>query len=371
MGWFKRLCLFVFGLAGILALAALILPWVGPYTEQATWLLTHEQNYQYAVLGVVGVTALGVLICFLRSLFSPRNRKVITVSRVDGGEITVTRNAIASQAKHIVERDGTCVAAGTQVRARKRTVKVHMRVTPKNAMNVVQKGAQLHDELVEGLAGICGDTLKDVSLVFTDPQSFEEPQPDYLSTDYGTGFDGGAPSGTATDASYGAPAQEAIEGDGSYLPDAGTSVPGGAAVAESSAPADGITVPLHPIRYDDDDEVAVEPQPASDDGAPSASWMEPVAIPDVGEVPDAGLDGGEPSGDSPEGIAESGDAAPNPLTDSAESAMDDNRAGVMPDDSATEGSAEEADGPAQGADPEADATLSPVPTAEADEGEDQ
>lgn len=191
MGWFKRLCLFVFGLAGILALAALLLPWYGPYTQEATSLLLGEPSYQLAVTVVVGILALGVLICFLRSLFSPRNRKSITVSRLDGGQVTVTRKAIASQARHIIERDGSCIAAKTHVRVRKRSVRVRARVTPKHALNVVQKGQQLHGELEEGLAGVCGDTLKDVSLVFTDPQDFKEPQQE-ASLDYSTDY--GSPS---------------------------------------------------------------------------------------------------------------------------------------------------------------------------------
>lgn len=187
MGWFKRLCLFVFGLAGILALAALLLPWYGPYTQEVTKLFLGDPSYQLAVTIVVGITALGVIICFLRSIFSPRNRKSITVSKLDGGQVTVTRKAIASQARHIIERDGSCIAAKTHVRVRKRSVRVRARVTPKHALNVVQKGQQLHGELEEGLAGVCGDTLKDVSLVFTDPQDFKEPQQE-ASLDYSTDY---------------------------------------------------------------------------------------------------------------------------------------------------------------------------------------
>lgn len=235
MGWFKRLCLFVFGLAGVLAFAALVLPWVGPYTQQATDLITTNLDYWYAVLVVAGITALGTLICLLRAIFTPRNRKVVMVNRVDGGEITVTRNAIASQAKHIVESDGTCVAAGTHVRAGKRAVWVRMKVTPKKAMNVVQKGEELHNQLVRGLAGICGDTLKDVSLEFTDPQSFDDQQPDYLSTTYaGYSSDEGDEHEPAAVSTYVAPAED---DDESLAP-------------APVRPLGGITVPLHAARHD-------------------------------------------------------------------------------------------------------------------------
>ena len=175
MGWFKRLCLFIFGLVGIAALAALSLPWVGPWTDQATELIMND-DYFTALVVAVAITGAGLLFCLLRAIFTPRNRKSVVISTLDGGQITVTRTAIASQARHIVERDGTCIAASTHVRAKKLGhIRVSVRVTPLHALNVVDKGQQLHDELVEGLASICNDKLEEVSLEFNDPQDFEEP----------------------------------------------------------------------------------------------------------------------------------------------------------------------------------------------------
>ncbi|MEE6146471.1 alkaline shock response membrane anchor protein AmaP [Olsenella sp. YH-ols2223] len=179
MGWFKRLCLIVFGLVGLCALAALCLPWVGPWTAEARVLIA-DDTYFNALAGAVGITGAGLLFCLLRALLAPRNRKSVVISALDGGQITVTRTAIASQARHIVERDGTCLASATRVRAKKRGhVRVSVRVTPLHALNVVEKGAELHDELVSGLATICDDKLEEVSLDFTDPQDFEEPGDDY------------------------------------------------------------------------------------------------------------------------------------------------------------------------------------------------
>ena len=48
------------------------------------------------------VAGVGCLVELLRSLFSPRNPKSVIISRLDGGIITVTRAAIASQTEHIV-----------------------------------------------------------------------------------------------------------------------------------------------------------------------------------------------------------------------------------------------------------------------------
>ncbi|MGI6755895.1 MAG: alkaline shock response membrane anchor protein AmaP [Atopobiaceae bacterium] len=176
MGWFKRLCLFVFGLAGLLALCALSLPWVGPYTAEAQALLMND-TYFTAVVVVVGISGFGLIFCILRALFAPRNRKSVTITSLDGGKITVTRTAIASQARHIVEQDGTCMATATHVRAKKRGhIRVNMRVTPLHALNVVEKGQELHDELMEGLATICNDKLDAVNLEFVDARDYDEPE---------------------------------------------------------------------------------------------------------------------------------------------------------------------------------------------------
>ena len=129
MGFFKRLCLFVFGLGGLLALAALVLPWFGPWTSEATALLGVDEYY-VAVEALVLVTALGCLICLLRSIFK-RNRKTVIVAKEGGDQITVTRDAIASQATHVIEEDGAYVAKRVSVWAKKRGhVRVAARWTP-------------------------------------------------------------------------------------------------------------------------------------------------------------------------------------------------------------------------------------------------
>lgn len=174
MGWFKRLCLFVYGLAGILALVALALPWVGPYTEQASSLI-YVPEYFRALEVVVGITGVGCLVCLLRALFTPRNYKNIIIASDSGDQITVTRSAIASQAQHIVERDGTCEAGTVRVHAKKRgSIRVFVRVTPRHPLDVVEKGRELQRELDEGLAKIAADKIKSVNLEFTDPQEMDD-----------------------------------------------------------------------------------------------------------------------------------------------------------------------------------------------------
>lgn len=170
MGGFKRLCLAVWSLAGIFTLAALGLTWAGPWTDVASALMVINE-YWMALEVCFCITAAGLVVTLLRALFS-RRVKTVEVTTVDGGVISVTRAAIASQASHIVEADGSCAAARVSVSAKPRGhVCVHVRVLPHESVDVVEKGAQLHEELCLGLAAVCGDKLEDVSLEFVEPEA--------------------------------------------------------------------------------------------------------------------------------------------------------------------------------------------------------
>lgn len=175
MNWFRRLCLVVFGLAGLATIAALGLPWVGPWQKAATALLA-EDWYLTTVEVLAGISALGLLISLLRGIFSRSNKRFVVVSRLDGGQVTVTRDAIASQASHIVADDGSCQADRVRVSIRGGKVRVRVRVLPFETVDVVAKGAQLHDALMDGLAKVCGDTIKGVDLEFVEPEQVTVPE---------------------------------------------------------------------------------------------------------------------------------------------------------------------------------------------------
>lgn len=189
MGGFKRLCLFVFGLAGVLCLGALVLPWVGPYQQEAAGLMANDYYY-LAVQVVSAITGLGVLIAFLRALFSPRKRKTIVVNKAGGDQISVSTDAICSQAAHVVEASGTLSADRVEVDTRRKGgVRVNVRVRPHETVNVVEEGQRLHDDLMNGLGTICGNKIRGVNLHFVEADRAEpepapeaEPQPIALET---------------------------------------------------------------------------------------------------------------------------------------------------------------------------------------------
>lgn len=195
MSGLKRFCTVVYVLANLFALGALTLTWYGPWTAEACALL-YLEPYAIAVLMCLVVSGLGLLILLLRAIFARRTVRTVQVATVDGGVISVTRDAIAAQASHIVEADGTCSASRVRVDAKARGhVRVHVRVLPHETVDVVAKGAELHEELIEGLAAVCGSTVEDVSLEFIEPESVRVASSD----------DAAAPDGAAGTAGSAAP----------------------------------------------------------------------------------------------------------------------------------------------------------------------
>lgn len=175
MNWFKRLCLFVFSLSGLASLAAFSLTYAGPWQSQARTLILETRWYYYALCVLVCITAVGLLLCLLRSLFAPRNPRETIVAQVEGGDITVTRAAIVSQTRYIIEGEGDYIASSIHVKVRKRGhVRVNVRVKPRHPVDVVASGEELYAKLAVGLAKICGDSVQSIDLVFTDPEQLDD-----------------------------------------------------------------------------------------------------------------------------------------------------------------------------------------------------
>ena len=153
MSGLKRFVSFIFALAGLLALAALLLPWVGPWQRLFTDLITTNTAWLLAVEICAGICAVGLLALLLRAIIA-RAPKNVVVTNVGGDEITVTREAIASQASHLIEMDGTCQADRVHVKTKRGSVFVRARVLPYESLDIVAKGVELHKRLTEGLVAV-------------------------------------------------------------------------------------------------------------------------------------------------------------------------------------------------------------------------
>ena len=271
MGFFKRLCLFVFGLAGLLALAALVLPWFGPWTSEATALLGVDEYY-IAVEALVLVTALGCLICLLRSIFK-RNRKTVIVAKEGGDQITVTRDAIASQATHVIEEDGVYTAKRVSVWAKKRGhVRVAARVQPLMTVDTVVAGKDLHDRLVAGLTTVCGDNVDSVDLEFLNAAEYaptSAPADDYALA--------------ASDLAAGSPSIVDYTAATVATDPSGDDSPAEAATATADAPVDGAAAKELEAASNSADDASDETMPASASASAPAEG-DPQSIDDAPEV---------------------------------------------------------------------------------------
>lgn len=168
MGGFRRFVLFVFSLAGILCLAALALPWFGLLGD-VIGPLQESDWYVVAVEVCLGMTGAWLVWNLLRSVLSRRDDS-ISVMSVDGGTITVARAAVASQASHIVEALGVGTASDVDVRAGRRgPVRVRVRVTPYESIDVTSEAPVLHEGLTAGLTAMCGERLGAVDVEFLEP----------------------------------------------------------------------------------------------------------------------------------------------------------------------------------------------------------
>ena len=169
MSVFKRLCRVVFALAGIFSLCALGLTWLGPWRDVASALMVVD-GYWYALQACMAVTAVGLVVLLFQGLFA-RKTRTVQVATVDGGAITVTKSAVASQAAHIVEALGVGEARSVDVSAsRSGQVRVDVKVTPFESIDVTDEAPTLHEGLVAGLSAMVGEHLGAVNVEFLEPQ---------------------------------------------------------------------------------------------------------------------------------------------------------------------------------------------------------
>lgn len=170
MGIIKRILMFLWSLAGLLGVCALGLTTFGPWTKQVRAAMAASDPFFYATEILIAVLAVGLFILLLRSLFSRRATQVV-VDTFGDGEITVTRDAIASQAAHIVSATAELHARDVYVNIRRRNrVDVRVRVEPQATIDIMSIGPVLHDRLVDELRLLCGDCLDKVSVEFLEAQ---------------------------------------------------------------------------------------------------------------------------------------------------------------------------------------------------------
>lgn len=171
MSDFKRFCYILYVFASAFVFLALALTWFGPWTYQATNLL-FTKPYLIVLNACAAISIFGLVVILFRALFIRKTVK-LTVATVEGGTISVTKDAISSQAAHIIEEDGTCLAHRVSVQISKNnSVAVQIDILPKEPVDVTVKGPELYNALQTGLAIVCGPCVSSINLSFIKPSSF-------------------------------------------------------------------------------------------------------------------------------------------------------------------------------------------------------
>lgn len=171
MSGFKRFCYILYVFASAFVFLALALTWFGPWTYQATNLL-FTKPYLIVLNACAAISIFGLVVILFRALFIRKTVK-LTVATVEGGTISVTKDAISSQAAHIIEEDGTCLAHRVNVQISKNnSVAVQIDILPKEPVDVTVKGPELYSALQTGLAIVCGPCVSSINLSFIKPSSF-------------------------------------------------------------------------------------------------------------------------------------------------------------------------------------------------------
>ncbi|WP_028264012.1 alkaline shock response membrane anchor protein AmaP [Atopobium fossor] len=167
MSGFKRFCLFIYSLSGLLLFAVDALTFASPWADQLSTLLLIPE-YTYVLGTLAAFTVLGLLATFITSLVGHAKTAVV-VAQTDTGDITVSRDAIASQAAYIVAAAGDARARDVYVTInRNNKVDVFIKVIPFASMNVVTRGPELMEQLTSNLALLCGEHLGSVHISYMD-----------------------------------------------------------------------------------------------------------------------------------------------------------------------------------------------------------
>jgi uncharacterized membrane protein len=170
MNGFKRFCMIAFAIVGVLALLALVLPWLGPWTDIAAGLFAYGW-YLMVVEIFILILAIGFVVVFVKGVTAKKPSDVEVVAH-DGNTIRIARSAIASQATYLVEEDGTCIAQRVYVAPRKHdtAVDITIWVQPYESLDIRAESAVIDARLKEGLETLVGDRLGKINLNFLEPR---------------------------------------------------------------------------------------------------------------------------------------------------------------------------------------------------------
>jgi hypothetical protein len=241
MSFLKKLCMTLWFLATVFAAAALGLTLYGPYVIQARRLFANTY-YSYAVQICLAISLIGALIMWISALAKRKGPNALVIDE-DEGTLTVTRDAIASQARYLTEEDGSCEATRVTVTEGKQgDVNVSITLRPHYSLSVVTRGPELQEKLKEGLTQLCGDKIGLLNIEFLAPE-----EPDQIKEDdTSDAIKGEITAGTTTESESAPESSDTADKDNRSGDDSDEDEDNGETITyQPASDGDGVTIALN------------------------------------------------------------------------------------------------------------------------------
>lgn len=197
MGIFKRICMLIYSLAGFVLFAAFLISTQANMTPLAQYVMSYALVRH--VLPLCGaILFCGCVIIFLRAVFT-RNRRVVIITKTKDNQITVSKNAIISQATHVIEEDGRFRVISIYCKMRKYGhIRLTVRTQPLCTEDLIAAGQELHDRLMQGLVVVVGNNVDAIKIEFSRAGSYAQTFEDDFRDDE-SGFEDASASASASD----------------------------------------------------------------------------------------------------------------------------------------------------------------------------
>jgi len=181
MSAFKRFCYIFFFLASVLGVGALAVVWLGLQPVSGVlegWM--GQVWFPYVELALLAILALGLVVVFLRALFT-RGTHANLESDNAYGSVFIARPALERTVERTVNAhdDLTFIDAHVRVNnGRKPYIFIRAEVIPHNISNLGEFGPSLQQEIKEVMETLTGETVKKVTVDFREetPSAVQEKE---------------------------------------------------------------------------------------------------------------------------------------------------------------------------------------------------
>ncbi len=170
MGKLTRACLLLFIVFAILSIGVLAIPWFQWHPFNASILFLKQQSWFSLTESVLlAFTALGLLTLLGYALFSPSKKGQLEF-RYGNGTITISKDAIESTVKHVVEQSRGITVSNIAVRilgSSEPRVSIRLKVNPGRNSELGKLGVQLQEEISASVCAFAGYPIHRVDITFS------------------------------------------------------------------------------------------------------------------------------------------------------------------------------------------------------------